>query len=176
MDTGRTILTRGLPKTGQSTSYDGNDDGGYEAGWWRGRSIAENKARFVAKTFDFDDVVLDLATGLMWPADFNEKGCNDGNSLTWANALLYANALDFAGFTDWRLSNIFELISICNLGGNNPAMYTEFFKNFGEGNFITSTTMHYQTAFCFYVYLQEGWYYEQLKSAEGKFICVRGGV
>ncbi|GAJ23406.1 unnamed protein product, partial [marine sediment metagenome] len=97
---------------GQITSYRNGDDGEYEAGWWRGRLNADNKTRFIAKTIGGGSVVIDLATGLMWPADGVAAGCNNGVALSWEAAIDYALSLDFAGFTDWRIPNVKELASI----------------------------------------------------------------
>lgn len=109
---GQNIITRGLPKTGQATQYRAGDDGQYEAGWWVGRLNANNRERWITKTIGGDDIVVDRATGLMWPTDFTAAGGNLGNILNWNPAIDWALALDFAGFTDWRLPNIIELFSI----------------------------------------------------------------
>ncbi len=106
------VLTRGLPKTGQITSYVAGDDGEFEAGWWHGRLIANNKMRLLLRTIAGDDVVFDRATGLMWAADGSGAGCNNGNPLTFAAAIALANGLDFAGYTDWHIPNVSELHSI----------------------------------------------------------------
>ena len=72
------ILTRGLPKTGQSVVYSAGDDGTYQSGWWRGKLNANNKVRYIAKTIGGDDVVIDRATSLMWAADGTAAGCGSG--------------------------------------------------------------------------------------------------
>jgi len=105
------VLSRGLPKTGQITSYIAGDDGAYETGWWRGRLNANNKTRY-RLSFPASDTVFDLATGLMWAANGNGEGCNYGNPETWLNSLAYTANLDFGGFDDWRLPNVKELLSL----------------------------------------------------------------
>lgn len=111
-DAGQNIITRGLPKTGQATQFRAGDDGQFEAGWWKGRLNANNRDRWIVKAPGGAIVVLDQATGLMWPADFTAAGGNLGNTLLWNAAVDWALALDFAGFTDWRLPNILELFSL----------------------------------------------------------------
>lgn len=170
------ILSRGVPKTGQTHGYDSWDDGYFEAGWWIGRKAVNNKIRFIAKTLEGDDVVIDRATGLMWAADYNEAGCNNGDSDNWSNFLTYVSTLTFAGFSDWRMPNVNELLSIMNHGANNPAIYTDFFKNFSTGNFFTSTTCDYKTTYVYYVAIEEGWTWEYGKTSIGKVIVVRGGL
>lgn len=134
------ILSRGLPKTGQVTEYVVGDDGTYEAGWWQKRLNANNRTRFVAKTIDGDVVVFDRATGLCWAADGNEAGCNNGAEISWAGGIAYANALDFAGFTDWRMPNIKELLSIINYVRVTPALLEPPFINTGIVIYWSSTT------------------------------------
>jgi len=138
METEQVILTRQLPKTGYTYSYSDGDDAYYQAGWWKGRKIADNKTRFIAKTINGDDVVIDRATGLMWAADGAAAGCNNGGTLNLTDAIVYANALDFAGFTDWRLPNINELFSIVKHLSTNPSIYTDFFSNTVNNHYWSS--------------------------------------
>ncbi len=147
------IISRGLPKTGQTTSYITTDDGDTEIGWWKGLTDAQNRTRFVSVTISGGDVVIDRATGLMWAADGNEAGCNNGNTINWYDgsgsdlsdypALSYAAGLSLAGFTDWRLPNINELLSIVDYSTSIPAIDTTLFPNTGTGadvKYWSSTT------------------------------------
>lgn len=145
------ILTYGLPKTGQIIEYQAGDDGTYEAGWWRGRLNADNRTRYIARTIDGDDVVFDLATGLMWAADGNAAGCNNGATIAWSNAIIYAEALSFAGFSDWRLPNVKELLSLIEYDADlvvavAPLIQEPPFSNTARGTYGTSTTMPATTA------------------------------
>lgn len=126
---GQNIISRSLPKTGQTIEYLAGDDGTHEAGWWKGRLNANNKTRFIIKligAMPADHIILDRATGLMWARDGNAAGCNNGNVITWANAITYANGLTFAGFDDWRLPNINELASIANYEVGAPCIWVVF--------------------------------------------------
>ena len=140
MKAGKNILTRNPTKTGQTVAYLGGDDGHLEAGWWRGRLNANNRIRFIAKTIDGDDVVLDRATGLMWPADMLEAGCNGGATSDWAFAVNYCFALTFAGFSDWRLPNAKELVTLLDFGVPPPTIDPDFFVNTVTAAYWTSTT------------------------------------
>ncbi len=145
------VLTYGLPKTGQVIEYEAGDDGTYEAGWWRGRLNADNRIRYIAETIGGDDIVLDLATGLMWAADGNAAGCNNGAAITWANAIIYAEALSFAGFSDWHLPNVKELLSLIEYDADlvvavAPLIQEPPFSNTARGTYSTSTTMPATTA------------------------------
>ncbi len=147
LDAGQNILTRQLPKTGQTTQYYASDDGNYEAGWWRGRLNANNRTRFIQQTIGGDDIVLDRATGLMWPEDFTGTGGNGGLVLSWSGifgAVNFGSTLNFAGFGDWRLPNALELLSIVNFETGPPYIWPPFincvWQPAGFVSYWTSTT------------------------------------
>jgi hypothetical protein len=144
LEAGQYPITRHLPKTGQTTLYLLNDDGTHEAGWWRGRLNSNNKTRFVAKTISGDDVVIDRATGLMWPKDHQGTGAGSGGTKRWSgpgNAIGWAAALVFAGFNDWRLPNALELLSLAQFDAARGAPYVWApFTNTRSSDFWTSTT------------------------------------
>jgi len=170
------IITRCLPKTGQVTEYQAGDDGTYEAGWWKGRLNANNRTRFIAKTIGGDAIVLDRATGLMWAADGNAAGCNNGAIITWANAITYANGLTFATFSDWRVPNIFEIYSLLNFGAT-PLVYSSFFSNIQTGDFYWSNTTNPNDSLTAYgVKFVNGWIQHLTKTTSRYLICVRKGL
>jgi len=104
-DARKFVFTRRLPITGQIISYQAGDDGDYQAGWDIGQ-------RFLPKTLSGDDVVIDRATGLMWPQSSNGPGGCNGIAQRWSNAIIWCGLLNFAGFTDWRMPNIVEFFSM----------------------------------------------------------------
>jgi hypothetical protein len=135
-----------LPKTGQETSYATYDDGDFELGWKKGRHNSNNQTRFVAKIIAGNSVILDYATRLMWSAE-DEAG---GAVYTWANAVAYAqvtyNAVNgYAGFFDWRLPNIYELVSLLNF---NVTDFKYPIFNFLTLLYQSSTTSPVNTASC----------------------------
>jgi len=176
MRTKQTILTRLLPKTDQTSVYVAGDDATYQVGWWKGLTVAANKTRFIAKTLDGDDVVLDLATGLMWAADGNEAGANNSSIATWPNALAYAGLLDFAGFTDWRVPNIKELVSIVNYENVSPAVDVGYFIHIASADYWSSTTVKAVATNALTIQFAIGLMYNQLKTGLYRLLCVRGGV
>jgi hypothetical protein len=143
LEAGQYPITRHLPKTGQETGYLGYDDGDLERGWWRGRSSAPpnlNKERWLQKTIGGDAIVVDRATGLMWPRDCTAAGGNSGAAIgTWAAAISWAEALNFAGFTDWHLPNFYEWCSIVNFGAL-PGWYQPPFTNVINNYYWSTTT------------------------------------
>jgi hypothetical protein len=118
-----------LPRTGQTACYDrdGNviscadtgQDGDVRAGVpWANPRFIDNK----------DGTVTDTLTGLMWTRD----GCTPGpkvcqipyeGSKTWPLGLKYVaclNSQNYLGYTDWRMPNILELVSLYNDGTPTP--------------------------------------------------------
>lgn len=175
LDAGQNIITRNLPKTGQTELYAAGDDGDVEAGWWRGRLDANNRTRFVQQTIVGDDVVLDRATGLMWPEDFRLVGGYMGVTLTWANAIAWANALNFAGFTDWRLPNVIELISIARFRAPATYIWDPFIIG-AYYNYHTSTTVSWNPTLNFFVQFICPNFQPVIKTQALNVVAVRKGV
>lgn len=168
-------LSRGLPKTGQEVSDVIGDDGEHEAGWWVGRLNANNRTRFLCKTISGDDVVIDLATGLMWARDGNDAGGFGGLTKSWAISVGFCNALTFAGFTDWRLPNISELCSIVNFSIWNPAVYDVFQNIIYTEKYWSSTTRAFITTYAKTMSFSEGTTYSTIKTDLLHTLAVRSG-
>lgn len=110
------VIERGLPKTGQVTSYQRGDDGDYKKGWSGNRFINNG-----------DGTITDNATGLIWVA--NPASAGVGGTYTWDNAIAACKNLKFAGYSNWRLPNIKELVSIVDYGAHNPTINTAYFTS-----------------------------------------------
>ena len=106
----------GLPKTGQTESYQDYDDGWYEKGWVGTRFTPTDAGK----------TVTDNATGLIWVKDPSTLGGVWGKKgeplYTWSDAITNCEALEYAGKDDWRLPNIKELMSIVDYGRSGPAI------------------------------------------------------
>lgn len=163
----RFIWSRLLPKTGQITRYQDGDDGFYEHGWWQGLDNADNKIRFIEKVIGGEDIVLDLATGLMWAKDPASAGGYNGNIIAWAAAIPAASDINFAGFRDWYLPNVQELFSVINqdIGVAPNQCYTE--NPFIAAFYVSSTTCPADTTKCFHVRFSTGAISERLKTDNG---------
>ena len=141
----RQLIQRTNPlKTGQTTSFRTGDDGDLEIGKLVNFTTLDcnnsfgNTNRFTdsvgGQTYA-NDYVIDHATGLGWYR-ITAVG-------TWNTAIDAAEASVQLGFSDWRISNINELISIVNYSRSNGGVsYSPF--NIAQGSTTdriwTSTT------------------------------------
>ena len=103
-----------LPVTGQTTCIDATgaasacantrQDGDRRAG------VAWPNPRFTVD--GTGNCITDNLTGIMWARQ-------DGGFRTWQLGLDFANSLDLCGFSDWRMPNRKELLSLVNYGAAN---------------------------------------------------------
>ncbi len=135
--------TAAVPKTGQTTSSATGDDGDLEKGvtWpnphFKLNVIPANDDGSNGGTSNdgicngselCDGTVTDNLTGLMWIQNANAGSDCDGadtGGKTWAIALSSAaacNTSSYAGYTDWRLPNVNELLSLIDRSRFNPAL------------------------------------------------------
>ena len=124
-----------LPVTGQTVSYTSGDDGHYQAGF-------DPATRFEEVTIGGIALVIDHATGLMWPKNLGQF--HNNTKREWATAISILEASALAGFTDWRLTNINELGSIIDHGNGRAAAV--FTGTYLTSVYWTSTTYRYNTA------------------------------
>lgn len=125
------IITRSLPKTGQSYVHTAGDDGTYQAGWWKNKTVANNKVRFKDNG---NGTITDRATGLMW------QKIASPDQITWEDSIIGAEALTLAGYTNWRLPNVLELLSIVLWTEFDPCINHTFFPQTLSDIYWTSTT------------------------------------
>lgn len=171
-------LTRGLPKTGQTVSYRSGDDGQYEAGWWVKLTNGNNRERFILHPVYPTALVIDRATGLMWPRNGNSYGGNEGGADIWQEAVDWAQGLNWADYTDWRLPNVRELASIADYAHYNPAVDTTIFSNIqsGSNRYWTSTTYKDNTGYAWVCRFDCGLVSYNIKTDSNYMLAVRGGV
>lgn len=137
------VTAHELPDTGQVACYDGA--GAVIACPAPGNALAQDGSYQPATaqpsyTDNGNGTTTDNKTGLVWVKDGASAACNNGASLTWEAALNFCEALNFAGYSDWRLPNRRELISIVDYSKSSPAINDTFFPNTGVGLYWTSTT------------------------------------
>jgi len=127
-------------KTGQTTCYDTGgsviacantgQDGNIQAG------VSSPNPRFADNS---DGTVTDNLTGLMWLKNanciqtdypgFDADGTSGDGQVTWQHALDFTAGINAgtypncgAGYTDWRLPNVKELLSLIHWGFNDPSL------------------------------------------------------
>ncbi|MEM7345115.1 MAG: DUF1566 domain-containing protein [Chloroflexota bacterium] len=167
--TGALEGTADLIKTGQTISYGEGDDGEYQKGF-----VLPNP-RF---TDNGDGTVTDNLTGLIWLKD---AGCLSGN---WLAALAAANTLasgscslsDGSVAGDWRLPNMYELMSVIDYGESSPPLPDSHpFINVGQAPYWTSTTFKFNITQAWYIDLNFGQMLNNGKSNSYGAWPVRGG-
>lgn len=151
-----------LPKTGQTISYRDGDDGYHESGWEDGDRFTDNG----------DGTITDKATNLMWPKDWGGDGGNSGNKLNWNSAIDWAVALEFAGYSDWRLPNSIEMISMFNSGAYGPSAYPVFTIPSSEA-FWTSSTVHSYETYGYWTYTDYSYLDTTAKTWTERVVAVR---
>ncbi len=162
----------GLPKTGQTSSYGGGDDGALQKGVaWPAPRFANNN----------DGTVTDNLTGLIWLQNANCLG-----SETWTAALSSANTLadNSCGLTDgsvagdWRLPSRKELKSLIDYSKSSPALPAGHpFSNVQSDGYWSSTTYapSISASDVWGVRMSDGYMGNGAKDGSGYVWPVRGG-
>lgn len=128
--------------------------------------------------------VTDNITGLMWKkcseGQANDAACT-GAAATYAwsgasNAIDQCENLTFAGYSDWRLPNIKELMSIADYGAAAAAKINEtYFPNTQANTYWSSTYSVPLTYNIWSVDFTTGKVFNYWNSNSGFVRCVRGG-
>jgi hypothetical protein len=121
---------RGFPATGQTACW--NTAGSVIPCAGTGHDGAVQAGSELAYVDNGDGTITDLNTGLMWEKLSDDGSIHDWDTIyTWANAFALKIATlnsggGFAGYTDWRLPNIRELLSIVNYQNSTPSVSPAF--------------------------------------------------
>jgi hypothetical protein len=98
-----------------------------------------------------DDVLIDLARGLMWSrADVVPKGCNH------ATAEQACRDLRLHGFDDWRLPTRAELLTLVDDTRHEPAIDTAAFPSCKSNWYWTSTPCAWSSGYAWLVSFSGG--------------------
>ena len=165
-----------LPDTGQSASYTATfgEDHDY--------APAGSQMSYTMYSVGTASYTVDNRTGLVWVTNPSDvcAGCAGGyvssGTYAWENALTACEGLIYAGFSDWRLPNVRELMSIVDYGvTSDPRINTAYFLNTASYYYWTSTTYALASTGGWYVYFIAGRVDYANKSNNFYVRCVRGG-
>ncbi len=132
-------------------------------------------------------VTIDKQTGLMWMRctlgqTWNGASCQGGAALyTWQQALAAAESSEFAGFTDWRLPNVKELVSIIEQACYEPQINTAIFSQpphsyYGWLSSWSSTSFSFDANKALRVYSYDGTIIDRRKTEGDSVRLVRSGL
>ena len=124
---------------------------------------------------DTNEIVSDSATGLQWQDDSDAKTTLTG----WAAAIDYCeNDLTLGSYSDWRLPNKNELLSITDRSRKDPSIDVSVFQNTvltAASYYWSSTTSASSTETAWFVRFTHGYPDYYAKNNNYYVRCVRGG-
>lgn len=125
-------------------------------------------------TRDSNGVVTDNITHLKWQDNYSDVGDNVP-SFNWEDAIAYCEQLTLSGYSDWRLPNKNELLSIIDYNQSEPGINFHFNVTTG-GDYWTSTTdaaLHNQAWYVRFNYGDSGSFRKDFTHNQVR--CVRAG-
>jgi len=173
-----------FPDTGQVLCYDASNSPGPCPGGFAGNgpygqdgdysTAASSPSYTIYSPTAGSSVAVDNRTGLMWEIN---GGCALGFAQLWVNAAPCCNNMVYAGFSDWRLPNIRELVSLLNFGGSTAHICNWAFPDTLNAGHWSSTTVPTvsTSAFSFYFLNGNGRVLTDGKVYARAVRCVRGG-
>jgi hypothetical protein len=164
-----------LPRTGQTGCYNTAGDvvDCYTAGTGQDGALQKG-VPWPSPRFEITGTgsacVLDHLTGLMWVRNPGTSG------FTWQGALDHANSLDICGYTDWRVPNINEMLSLAHHGQASPNgwLIGQGFTSMYNGNYWTSTSYAASPASAWHVHFPSSVSGFNTKSVSFYAVPVRG--
>lgn len=133
----------------------------------RGESLPDG--HFEKSTVNGDEIVKDTVTGLVWQGTYVA-------SMVWKEALEYCENLEYAGFSDWRLPNRDELISLINYDKADPPSDFPGFPGMYSGQTVlcsSTTSATYASRVWLVEVGEDGRVFEFYKSDLHEVLCVR---
>jgi hypothetical protein len=131
-------------------------------------------------TDNADGTVTHNLTGLMWKKcseGVSGDSCSSGTvtTMVWTDALQAAVTDVTAGYSDWRLPNQRELLSIAEICGSGPALNKDIFPNTPSGYYWSATTYLTNRTYAWTVSSGNGSTFANSKTNTGYTRLVRGG-
>ena len=113
------------------------------------------------------NLVFDPVNGFLWNTSYT-------GIKPWQDALAYCENSTHSGFSDWRVPNIHELLSLVNYEKENPALdfpHSEY--NFGYDMWWSSTTLDWNSNYARTAVIPSGETSGTKKYDSARVICVR---
>ena len=166
----------GFPDTGQKICYNttaaiacpapGNSmaqDGSY--------APSATQPSYTVYSVDGSRVTVDNRTGLMWITD------SGGVNYTWGDALAICEDLTFANYSDWRLPNVRELMSIVDYSTSTaPTINLTYFPGTQASFYWSSTSYAPDAESALGIDFSAGYVGSDDKVLSSNYVrCVRGG-
>jgi len=121
---------------------------------------------------DVTEIVTDNTTELQWQDDSEAKN----NSLNMSAAIDYCeNTLQLGTYSDWRLPNVNELLSIVDFSSYHPAIDTSVFVNYLWIEYVTSSSSINNPTQVWYLSFNTGAVNTVAKDFALRVRCVRAG-
>lgn len=167
------FTTCNLPDTAQAVSYTAifGEDHDY--------SSSVSTPSFTVYSRIGSMVTVDNRTGLMWVTD--PGGAGISGTFSWEGALLACEtnigaAGTYAGYSDWRLPNLKEFMSIVDYGRSGPSINPLYFLNTQSNAYWTATTTVPGTTYAWQLDFNTGAFTSADKASSSGYVrCVRGG-
>ena len=162
-----------LPDTGATTSYGASPD---DADYTSTSSFTCD----MSFTDNTDETITDNCTGLMWDKcsqGLSGSSCTIGSATTtyWEEAKVSCENSTSSNYSDWRLPNVKELMSIVNYERFSPSIDPAYFSATVSGYYWSATTCKFDPANAWHVVFNLGFVGYYNKTSNSFYArCVRG--
>lgn len=118
-----------------------------------------------------DGIATDSATGLVWQDEpytqvektAYDKNTNNGKVGNWEYSKEYCENLTLGGYGDWRLPNIYELLTLIDNTKSKEPYVIEGIKNIVSKGYWSSASYAFDTSLAWFLSFSSGdggWYYK----------------
>jgi hypothetical protein len=136
----------------------------------------------LSETAGKEAVAFDTGSGLMWMRcsmgqNWDGATCNEfPANYSWEEALKVSEAHEYAGYSDWRLPNKNELLSILEVSCVKPSINLTIFPNTPISFYWSSTPFAAILNQAWAVNFNNGFISDELKTGKLHVRLVRGGL
>lgn len=132
--------------------------------------LAQKDAAKLARWQRSGEMVTDSKLGLMW----QDNSAAKSTKKKWKSAKKYCQNLSLGGYSDWRLPNYDELLSIVDYDRYDPAIMPSFKNVNTSDRYWSSSSYVSNPKYAWIVYFKDGYTNYYRKTDEYYVRCVRG--